>query len=437
MQTTHLSSTGAETDAVVLQNAFNALRGGQRLVLRGEFVGAFSNPETAEGAEIVFDGATINGHDEWPRGALNTHNGGSGYTDGSLFVNKASNCRVWGEGDIVGSRGSGVRLNAEQGSTIEGLTIDRCRWQLLRVDGKAHKVRNIHAMNGGMFNPTDRSAEVSNWCNAVTLKDAIDCVAENMFVGYSYCEGLGITGSGNKLRNIQIHNCMSAALYLNNSGPVQIDGLLMTHDGLTHLRGGGPAGGLTFGLESADKQSDRPDTHGAVIRNVVAIGCGPGLAFRSQRKGASFSNILIENGTFYESREAKGKTPVAAWFTPDAAYNGVEIQHTLFQQTIGKRTNLKKPPVDLLGTNEWVTVAAMSPPRLPYSGQLKDYLVQPVGAQWWDTNFEPDPWQEEVETPDPVNPTVDLVALRAWLKEAADLPAQIEAWLAKGRVLVG
>ena len=41
---------------------------------------------------------------------------------------------------------------------------------------------------------------------------------------------------------------------------------------------------------------------------------------------------------------------------------------------------------------------------------------------------EPDP---------PPDPTVDLVALRAWLKEAADLPAQIEAWLAKGRVLVG
>lgn len=431
MQTTRLTPNDD------LQARFDALSGGQRLVLRGEFSGAYSVPESAEGAEIVFDDAVIDGHDEWPKGELVTSNGGKGYADRALFVQRASNCRVWGHGTVRNSRGSGWRLNAEQGSEIAGLDVDNCRWQLFRVDGKGHKVRNIVATNGGQFNPTDRSASVENWPNGAAIKDAVDCLAENIRIERHYGEGLGVTGSGNRLRNIQIHNCMSAALYLNNSGPVEIDGLLMTHDGLTHLRGGGPAGGLTFGLEDADKQSDRPDTHGAVIRRAVAIGCGPGLAFRAQRKGASFTDILIEDSTFYESREAKGKVPVAVWFTPDAKYTNVVIRHSLFAQTVGKRSNLKQPLVDLnYPTNTWDMVAAMAPPKLPYTGDLRDYIGA-AGAQWWDTTIKPERWTDDTDEPDPVDPLIDQDELRAWLKEAADLPAQIEAWLAKGRALVG
>lgn len=40
-------------------------------------------------------------------------------------------------------------------------------------------------------------------------------------------------------------------------------------------------------------------------------------------------------------------------------------------------------------------------------------------------------------TEPPAEPDVDLAALRAWLAEAEDLPAQIGAWLARGRELVG
>lgn len=426
MQTIHI------TPDVDLQPKLDALRGGQRLVLHGDFFGEFSVPESAEGSEIVFDDAVIDGKDVWPKGPLNTHNGGAGYADGSLFVVKPSNCRVWGHGTIRNSRGSGWRLNAAQGSEIAGLDVDNCRWQLFRVDGKGHTIRNIVAKRGGQFNPTDRSAKVSNWCNAGTIKDAVDCLAENILVAESYCEGLGVTGSGNKLRNIQIHNCMSAALYLNNSGPVDVDGLLMTHDGQSHLRGGGPAGGLTFGAEDADNQDHRPDTHGARIRNAVAIGCGPGVAFRSQRAGASFSDILIEQSTFYESREAKGKIPVAVWFTPDAKYDAVVIRHSLFAQTVGKRTNLKQPPVDL-NTNAWQTVASMAPPRLPYSGELRDYLGT-AGAQWWDTAIKPERWAEDVEEPEPEEPptvpVIDVALLRALVAEGA-------GWLERLRVAVG
>lgn len=427
MQTTHITPNDD------LQARFDALRGGQRLVLRGEFSGAYSVPESAEGSEIVFDDAVIDGKDEWPKGELVTSNGGKGYADRALFVQRASNCRVWGHGTVRNSRGSGWRLNAEQGSEIAGLDVDNCRWQLWRVDGKAHRVRNFTAKRGGMFNPTDRSAKVSNWCNAGTLKDAIDCLAENILTAESYGEGLGVTGTGNRLRNIQIHNCMSAALYLNNSGPVDIDGLLMTHDGLTHLRGGGPAGGLTFGAEDADKQEHRPGTHGATIRRAVAIGCGPGLAFRSQRAGATFTDILIEQSTFYESREAKGKQPVAAWFTPDATYTNVMIRHSLFTQTIGKRSNLKQTPVDL-NSNAWATVAGMAPPNLPYSGELRDYVSGAGGATWWETAINAERWAGdggvEPEEPDAVDPLIDQAELRA-------LIAELEGWLGRLRVAVG
>lgn len=430
MQTTHITPNDD------LQARFDALRGGQRLVLRGEFSGAYSVPESAEGSEIVFDEAVIDGHDEWPKGPLDMHNGGLGYAEGALFVQRASKCRVWGHGVIRNSRGSGWRLNAAQGSEISGLDVDNCRWQLFRVDGKENTIRNIVASNGGMFNPTDRSAKVSNWPNGGTIKDGINCLAENIRVMHTYGEGLGNTGAGNTLRNIQIHNCMSAALYLNNSGPVDIDGLLMTHDGLTHLRGGGPAGGLTFGAEDADKQEHRPGTYGATIRRAVAIGCGPGLAFRSQRAGATFTDILIEQSTFYESREAKGKVPVAVWLTPDATYNNIMIRHSLFEQTVGKRSNLKQTPVDL-NSNAWAMVASMAPPRLPYTGDLRDYIGA-AGAQWWETGIKAERWETDggggVE---PVDPMIDQAELRAWLKEAADLPAQIEAWLARGRALVG
>lgn len=423
------------TPDIDLQRSLDELRGGHRLVLKGEFAGSFTVPATAEGSEIVFDDAIIDGSDEWPKGPLVTTHGGAGFAEGSLFVVRASNCRVWGHGTVRNSRGSGWRLNAVQGSEIAGLDVDNCRWQLFRVDGKAHQVRNIVATNGGMFNPTDRSAKLSNWPNGGTIKDGINCLAENIRVTHTYGEGLGNTGEGNTLRNIQIHNCMSAAVYLNNSGPATIENVLMTHDGLTHLRGGGPSGGLTFGLESADKQDDRPDTHGVRVRRAVAIGCGPGLAFRAQREGAAFTDIIIEDSTFYESREAAGKAPVAIWFTPDAAYNGVLIRHSLFTQTLGKRTNLKQHPVDI-NSNAWMTIAGMAPPKLPYSGNLLDYIGE-SGATWWETAIKPERWTDDTNEPDPVDPLIDQDELRAWLKEAADLPAQIEAWLAKGRALVG
>lgn len=422
MQTTYV------TPDVDLQRSLDALRGGQRLVVKGEFVGAFTVPESAQGSEIVFDDAVIDGHDEWPRGPLNTHNGGKGYADGSLFVNKANNCRVWGHGIVRNSRGSGWRLNAEHGSEISGLDVTNVRWQLFRVDGKDHKIRNIVASNGGMFNPTDRSAKVSNWPNGGTIKDGVNCLAENIRVMHTYGEGLGNTGVGNTLRNIQIHNCMSAALYLNNSGPATIENVLMTHDGKTHTRAGGPGGGLTFGLESADKQDERPNTHGIRVRNVVAIGCAPGLAYRAQRDNAGFTDIIVEQGTFYESREAAGKVPVAVWFTPDASYNGVLIRHSLFVQTVGKRTNAKQLPVNL-DTNAWQTVAGMAPPRLPYSGQLADYIGA-SGASWWETAISPERWQEEVEEPDPVDPLIDQEELRG-------LIAELEGWLGRLRVAVG
>lgn len=44
----------------------------------------------------------------------------------------------------------------------------------------------------------------------------------------------------------------------------------------------------------------------------------------------------------------------------------------------------------------------------------------------------PAPGGEEPEVP-----AIDVAAIRAWLKEADDLPAQVAAWLAKGRALVG
>lgn len=46
----------------------------------------------------------------------------------------------------------------------------------------------------------------------------------------------------------------------------------------------------------------------------------------------------------------------------------------------------------------------------------------------------PAPGGEEPETP---APTIDIAAIQAWLKEADDLPAQVAAWLARGKALVG
>ncbi len=39
--------------------------------------------------------------------------------------------------------------------------------------------------------------------------------------------------------------------------------------------------------------------------------------------------------------------------------------------------------------------------------------------------------------PEPVDPLIDQDELRAWLKETETMPAQLEAWLARGRALVG
>jgi hypothetical protein len=434
MQTTHVYSTETPNP----QPALDALRGGQRIVLHGEFVGAYVIPEAAEGSEVVFNDAVIDGKDEWPKGPLGMHNGGTGYAEGYLFTVRASNCKVWGTGTVRNSRGSGWRLNAERGSTIEGLNADTARWQLFRVDaGRGHTIRNIVATKGGLFNPSDRPADVENWCNAGTIKDGVDCLFENIEIGEMWGEGFSSTGDGITLRNFQIHNCFSAGMYLNRSGQTLIENLLIWHDGKDFLRGGSQPNGLIFGLEKADKQQHRPPTHDVTVRNAVVINMGPGLSFRAQTDYEGYENIVVENSTFYESRE-KGKVPVAIFFNPKLYYRNVIIRHNLFVQTLGKRTNVKAIPVNL-DTNAWVTSTAQSPlPKAQpvFTGELRDY-VAPAGAQWWDKSINRQRWQAEVEVPDPVDPLLDQDDLRVWLTEGEGWAQRLAEWLTKGRELVG
>jgi hypothetical protein len=401
------SATGSKDQPLALQAALNTLRGGERLtILPGRYVGAFVVPSTATGergaeTEIVaLDGVVVDGEDRYPKGELDMSRGGIGYTDGYLYLVKASHIKHTGMIKIINSVGSGLRINAEQNVRFDGAYIQSIRWQPWRVDsGKAHTIRNVTALDGGLFNPTDRSAQVSNWPNCGAGKDTIDCVFEYLVFGRHYGEAFGISGDGNILRNFEVFNCMSAGVYLNRCGKTVIQNGLIRHDGLTHTRGGSASNGVVLGNEEADKQSHRPPTHDIDIGGVVTVGMGPGLSFRSQT-GEGFTNVNIHDCTFYESRE-KGKKSSAVYFNTGIPYTGVRIENNLFVQTAGTLHNGKSAPVDLT-KNTVIADAKLSPlpsAKLPYTGKLTDYIAPNVGAEDWTV--------PAVVEPDPVDPEPD------------------------------
>ncbi len=408
-------ATGSKDQPLALQAAFDTLRGGERLtILPGRYVGDFVVPATATGTRgaeteiIALDGVVVDGEDRYPRGELDMSRGGIGYSDGYLYLIKASHIKHGGMVKILNSTSSGLRINADQNVRFDGAYVQSIRWQPWRVDaGKGHVIRNITALDGGIFNPTDRSAKVSNWPNCGAGKDTIDCVYEFLTFGRHYGEAFGCSGNGNILRNFEVFNCMSAGVYLNRCGTTVVQNGLIRHDGLTHTRGGSASNGIVLGNEKADKQSHRPATHDIENIGVVTVGMGPGLSFRSQT-GEGFTSVNIHDCTFYESRE-KGKKSVGVYFNTGIPYQDVRVENNLFVQTAGTLHSGKVAPVDL-SKNTVITDAKQSP--LPnakpvYTGKLTDYIAPNVGAKDWTTTVvEPEPVE-----PEPVEPAPDTSAL--------------------------
>lgn len=414
-----------------LQTILNSAMAGDRIVVHGEQVGQITIPVTAKGIEFAMDNFYLDGRDAYPFGPLDHHNGGIGYAEKYLFTCLADNVKIFGKGDVVNSRGSGVRINA-QNNQVDGLTINNCRAQLMRIDGKNHVVENIIAQFGCQFNTSDRSGSEDNWFGAVALKDGENCFLRNFRISNNHGEGLNITGFNNEIENFEIFDCYSSALYFNRCGQTKAKNILLYYTGdPRYLRGGSNPGLLTFGLEAAPKQQNRPATKGIEIDTIVCVNGGPNVSFRAQKENEGYENITIKNGTFYESRET-GKSSHAVWLNPKVYYKGVSFIDCEFVQTEGAKTNSPKT-LDLEKDNFWITTKKESQMAYPFAkqiftGNLENYTSNDaMGASWWDKTITQTPY---ADTPPEENPIIKtLESLSVYLEETSKNMAEVNVLL--------
>ena len=349
--------------------------------------------------------------------------------DKALVLLTASHVK-WGV-NITQSRGRGVQIGDGKkrvtGCAVNGATLVGIRAAPVDIrgaDGVA--IVGCATSDTGNYNTTVRDTAAYNVSGCIKTLDSTNVLIEDNDIDQHYGNvvtpsrlTVGITVRGNRIRD-----CAGSLIYSHFAQDVTIaenilwyspawtrihDGIVINNEEEFTTEGSRPGNvrilrnlimgvrnGIAFwGNEGTDVVTDGIEVEGNTVINPTEWA----LLVRDARKVRNMRVVRnILSATNQRLIDVRGGDGASIYFEE----NGYSREVQAFARHGGDWAAKTVDELRAVGAGEVTSFAAR--------------LAKPVVV------------------PDPV---VDLVALRAWLKEAEDLPAQIEAWLARGRVLVG
>lgn len=418
-----------------LERASAVANPGDQVLVRGTLRNVVKwGKDGADGAPITIaphpDGGRIDGAYMLPAGkAQFTGPTGLERVDKALVLVTGSNVK-WGV-DIVQSRGRGIQIGDGKkrvtDSAVNGATLAGIRAAPIDIRGADRvSVVGCATRDTGNYNTTVRDTTAYNVSGCIKTLDSTGVLIEDNDIEQHYGNVLspsrltvGITVRGNRIRD-----CAGSLIYSHFAQDVEIsDNVLWYSPSWQRIHDG-----IVINNEEEFTTEGSHPGNVRILRNLI-MGVRNGIAFWGNE-----GTDVITDGIVVDGNIVINPTEWALLVRDARKVRNMRVLRNVLSAA-------NQQLIDVRG-GDGATIRfeenGYNSEVPAWARHAGDWVAQTVAESRAAGASEVTGFAARLAKPVVVpEPTIDLAGLRAWLKEAETLPAQLQAWLARGRVLVG